>query len=116
MVDMSFILLAKPNTGDYYEGNFVFLRPIYPRSTVSSARLSNVVIHGEVVFREDSYDPTTRIRRGRFYRQSQRVAQIPSGLVHHMPYPRPVEMVGGNGGSVFEFRSTYEQNNELNFA
>ena len=52
MPDMSFILLAKPNTGDYYEGNFAFLRPIYPRPTVSPASLSNVVIPGEVVFRK----------------------------------------------------------------
>lgn len=116
MPDMSFILLAKPNTGDYYEGNFAFLRPIYPRPNVSPARLSNAVIPGEIVFREDSYDPTTRIRRGRFYRQSHKTAQIPSGLVHHMPYPRPVEIVGGSGGPVFEFQSTYEQNNELNSA
>lgn len=116
MPDMSFILLAKPNTGDYYEGNFAFLRPIYPRPNVSPARLSDVLIHGEILFREDSYDPTTRVRRGRFYRQSQKTAQIPSGLVHHMPYPRPVEIVGGSGGPVFEFQSTYEQNNELNSA
>jgi len=114
MSDKSFILLAKPNTGDYYEGNFAFLRPIYPRPNVSPARLSDVLIHGEIVFREDSYDPTTRIRRGRFYRQSQKTAQIPSGLVHHVPYPRPIELVGGNGGPIFEFQSTYEQNNELN--
>jgi hypothetical protein len=33
-----------------------------------------------------------------------------------MPYPRPIEIVGGNGGPVFEFQSTYEQNNELNSA
>ena len=116
MADVSFILLAKPNTGDYYEGNFSFLRPIYPRPNESPARLSNVAIPGEIVFREDSYDPTTRIRRGRFYRQSQRTAQIPSGLVHHMPYPRPIETVGGSGGPVFEFQSTYEQHNELNSA
>ncbi len=116
MTDVSFILLAKPNTGDYYEGNFNFLRPIYPRPAVSPARVSDVVIQREVVFREDSYDPTTRIRRGRFYRQSQKTAQIPSGLVHHLPYPRPTEIIGGTGGKVFEFQFTYEQDNELNEA
>ncbi len=116
MADMSFILLAKPNTGDYYEGNFAFLRPIYPRPNVSPAVLSNVAIPGEILFREDTYDPTTRIRRGRFYRQSHKTAQIPSGLVHHTPYPRPVEIVGGSGGPVFEFQSTYEQSDELNLA
>jgi hypothetical protein len=33
-----------------------------------------------------------------------------------MPYPRPNEIVGGSGGPVFEFQSTYEQNPELNSA
>jgi hypothetical protein len=116
MSDMSFILLAKPNTGDYYEGNFTFLRPIYPRPNVSPARLLDVVIAGEIVFREDSYDPTTRIRRGRFYRQSHKTAQIQSSRVHHVPYPRPNEIDGGSIGGIFEFQSTYEQNNELNSA
>lgn len=114
MSDMSFIILAKPNTGDYYEGNFAFLRPIYPRPNVSPVRFDNLRNYGKVVFREDSYDPTTRIRRGRFYKESQRKVEIPSDTMQHKPYPRPVEFTRLDGVRVFEFQSTYEQNNDLN--
>lgn len=50
MLDVSFILLAKPNVGDYYEGNFAFLRPVYPRPNASPANLLNVAIPGKFYF------------------------------------------------------------------
>lgn len=113
MTDFTFTILAKPNTGDYYEGNRTFLRAIYPRPTVSPVRLVMNPVSNEIVFREDSYDPTTRIRRGRFYQQAEPI-QIPSGLVPYQPYPRPQEIIGANGGQVFQFQTVYEQSAKLN--
>jgi hypothetical protein len=108
-----FNILAQPNTGDYYEGNRNFLRPIYPRPTVSPVSFVNQTLKKEIVFREDSYDPTTRIRRGRFYERSFSPAQISSGLVHYFPYPKPVEILGSQGDPIFKFQDTYEHSNDL---
>jgi hypothetical protein len=108
MIDNSFIILAKPNTGDYYEGNRAFLRAIYPRPTVSPVRLTEYP-QSEIVFREDSYDPTTRVRRGRFYQKTGQL-NIQTDRVSYLPFPRPIELVG----SVFDFQNVFEQMDNLN--
>ncbi|MCL4485128.1 MAG: hypothetical protein M1537_02115 [Nitrospirae bacterium] len=113
MIDQSFTILAKPNTGDYYEGSRNYLRAIYPRPYVSPASLVVSPVQIDIVFREDSYDPTTRTRRGRFY-QATNQFQIPSGLVPYQPYPRPQEITGERGGKVFQFQTAFEQNDKLN--
>ena len=53
--------------GIVYEGNQRQLWPLYPMPLISPAVCA--FIEGQnLVFREDSFDPMTRIRRGRFYR------------------------------------------------
>ena len=113
MIDQSFIILAKPNTGDYYEGSRNFLRAIYPRPHISPARLVISLVPIDIVFREDSYDPTTRVRRGRFYQETSSF-HISSGLVPYWPYPRPQEIPDGKVGTVFHFQTVFEQKNQLN--
>lgn len=112
MIDYTFTILAKPNTGDYYEGNRTFLRAIYPRPIVSPVQMMNSWPK-KIVFREDSYDPVTRLRRGRLYQQADSV-EIPSGLVPFTPYPQPYVIRGASGGLVIQFQTTFEQSSELN--
>ena len=53
--------------GIVYEGNNELLWSLYPMPLISPAVCA--FIEGQhLVFREDSFDPMTRIRRGRFYR------------------------------------------------
>jgi hypothetical protein len=113
LIDQTFVILAKPNTGDYYEGSRNFLRSIYPRPNVSPARLESYLPYVEVVFREDFYDPTTRIRRGRFYRKIDGFP-IQRSRVSHVPYPGPAEISTGGAESAFDFQAAWEQNQELN--
>lgn len=113
MTDFTFVILAKPNTGDWYEGNRAFLRPIQPRPVVAPAKIENMAVPIEVVFREDTYDPTTRVRRGRFYKRIDGL-QIPSGLVPLSSYPRPATIVSTSGGSIVDFQSAFEQADDLN--
>lgn len=115
MVDATFVVLAKPNTGDWYEGSRAFLRPVHPRPVVTPARIGSLAISIEVVFREDTYDPTTRTRRGRFYQRTNGI-QIPSGLVPPSYYPRPQAFTGASGGSVIDFQFAFEQASNLNSA
>lgn len=85
-----------------YEGNTALLNAVYPMPVLSRVCLRNgdgpdLLNFGPVnsfnppIFREDSFDPTTRIRRGRFY-----VPNNPSRLdwstsrVNHHPYAPPV--------------------------
>jgi len=108
MIDNSFAILAKPNTGDYYEGSRAFLRAIYPRPTVSPVRLEDFP-HFEIIFREDSYDATTRVRRGRFYQKIGSL-NIQTDRISYLPYPRPIEF----SGSVIDFPNAFEQSDKLN--
>jgi hypothetical protein len=90
-----------------------FLRSIYPRSNVSPVRLESYLYHVDIVSREDFYDPTTRVRHGRFY---QRIGGFPiqCGRVSHVPYPRPIEISAGGSESAFDFQGAWEQNQALN--
>jgi hypothetical protein len=58
--------------GVFYEGNAHAVRTISPQPVISQASCNFIVGVGshekdELVFREDSFDPVTRIRRGRLY-------------------------------------------------
>jgi hypothetical protein len=55
--------------GIYYEGNSHDLRVIHPSPVISPLSCSFISPAGDdqVIFREDSFDPVTRIRRGRLY-------------------------------------------------
>lgn len=102
MNDQSFTHLGKPNTGDYYDGSKAFMRAISPRPCVASAEIPGKT-HQEYVFREDSYDPTTRVRRGRFYEKIMSFA-VPWDRVRFEPYPRPTAIsLNGAGAAYFQF-------------
>ena len=65
MIDSPYRLVFR--RGIIYEGDLYQLWAIYPAPLVAPASCS--VIEGRnLVFREDVFDPLTRIRRGRFYR------------------------------------------------
>ncbi len=58
--------------GVFYEGNEHAVRTIHPQPVISPASCDFIADMGtpglkDVVFREDSFDPVTRIRRGRLY-------------------------------------------------
>ena len=55
--------------GVIYEGDDHYIRAIYPTPVISPASCDFISTNNtiEVVFREDSFDPVTRIRRGRLY-------------------------------------------------
>ncbi|MHB0991700.1 MAG: hypothetical protein ACYC0M_10530 [Burkholderiales bacterium] len=55
--------------GFFYEGDSQDLRAIHPTPTISSVTCPFITSDGGnvVIFREDSFDPVTRIRRGRLY-------------------------------------------------
>lgn len=55
--------------GTFYEGDSRNVRAIHPAPVISQATCDFVPIVGfdELIFREDAFDPATRIRRGRLY-------------------------------------------------
>ena len=84
-----------------YEGNAVLLNAVYPRPCLSQvvadpATRSGAEIFARVnpllplLFREDSFDPTTRIRRGRFYESEPGRRQWAANQVNHYPYAQPI--------------------------
>jgi hypothetical protein len=83
-----------------YEGNEGFLNAVYPMPSLSKIVVDQITQPGleilgkphptmPTLFREDSFDPTTRIRRGRFYCWDK-IRQYPCERVHHFPYAQPV--------------------------
>jgi hypothetical protein len=83
-----------------YEGNSHLLNAVYPMPSLSTVVADQntqpgLGIFGNLhpttppLFREDSFDPTTRIRRGRFYCWD-RSAQYPVERVNHYPFAQPV--------------------------
>lgn len=71
--------------GVFYEGDANDLRAIYPTPVVSHASCALIKQVGgkEIIFREDSFDPVTRIRRGRLYVGGHRGDIWPRGRVDH---------------------------------
>ncbi|HQU08217.1 MAG: hypothetical protein B7Z60_06330 [Ferrovum sp. 37-45-19] len=86
--------------GLFYEGDTQDLRPIYPTPVISpiSCAFFTPVGGDEVVFREDSFDPVTRIRRGRLYVRNGR-GEWPPGRVDHGHYHPYFPGETGPGGS-----------------
>lgn len=84
-----------------YEGNSFSLNALYPMPTLSHVIpdpitealpefLGNVNPIVPPLFREDSFDPTTRIRRGRFYTPDSPNRRVwPVERVSHFPYGPP---------------------------
>ncbi|WP_287988106.1 hypothetical protein, partial [Acidiphilium sp.] len=111
MQDQSFTHLGKPNTGDYFEGNRAFMRAIHPRPLVSQVEIPDQ--RGfTIVFREDSYDPTTRIRRGRFYQGVQSFV-LTTRQLEFAPYPQPAMYLASDGSGAVEFQFAAEQSTQL---
>ena len=83
--------------GAYYEGDSQDLRNIFPTPVVSPITAPFVITSsGEsAIFREDAFDPVTRIRRGRMYVGGRRNVEWFSGRVDHGPYRPPVLYRGG---------------------
>ncbi|EQD36681.1 hypothetical protein B1A_07836 [mine drainage metagenome] len=70
--------------GVYYEGDSQDLRAIHPTPVVSRATCNFLDSGGgEPIFREDSFDPVTRIRRGRMYVGGRRGQTWYPGRVDH---------------------------------
>lgn len=67
--------------GLFYEGNTNDLRAIHPIPVVSHVSCEFIAPPEAVAFREDSFDPVTRIRRGRFYVKSSDISRWHIGRV-----------------------------------
>lgn len=89
--------------GLVYEGEVNFLRAIHPIPVVSLANFEDSKPFGRdaldgMVFREDSFDPVTRIRRGRFYvtdtRHDNKPRTIPVANVHNYPFGNHIGIKG----------------------
>jgi hypothetical protein len=89
--------------GIAYEGDENFMRAIHPIPTttsVTSCEFYQPQIAGpgrSLIFREDSFDPVTRIRRGRFYHEAGGLAAISQECVHNYPFG-PHIGAGGQSG------------------
>ena len=83
--------------GAYYEGDLQDLRSIFPTPVVSPISAPFATANGgeSAIFREDDFDPVTRIRRGRVYVGGRRNVEWFSGRVDHGPYRPPVPYRGG---------------------
>src|SRR5882672_9305327 len=83
-----------------YEGKLNILNAVYPMPTLSKVVvdpttsevpkvLGNLHPANPPLFREDSFDPTSRLRRGRFYSPGDRRTFDPR-WVNHNPYSQPI--------------------------
>ena len=82
--------------GVFYEGDTQDLRIVSPTPVVSEAHCGFIETPGgmKVVFREDSFDPVTRIKRGRLYVGGPLGNSWPPGRVDHGPYHPYLSNVG----------------------
>lgn len=78
--------------GLVYEGEMNYFRAIHPIPTLTPAHCALIAAHDSsdrpgLLFREDSFDPVMRIRRGRMYRlaSSQGQTKLPEN-VHNDPF------------------------------
>ena len=74
--------------GAYYEGDSQDLRVIHPTPVVSAISCPFLSLPGgqQSVFREDSFDPVTRIRRGRLYISDRSLSTWYPGRIDHGSY------------------------------
>lgn len=97
---MSMVFAIRRNLA--YEGiTESYMHAIHPLPTITSARCEFYNDPGSstraVVFREDSFDPVTRIRRGRFYIDAGGLEATSQSSVYNGPYG-PHIGAGGNSG------------------
>ncbi len=92
--------------GLVYEGDISSLHAIHPIPVITNASGDLVRNQSspaqEVVFREDSFDPVTRIRRGRFYQTGGQQTWHPD-RVHNYPFGPHIGLAGG----AFDFDNHY---------
>lgn len=71
--------------GVFFEGDNNDLRAIHPTPIISSFSCSFIHAIGgdKIIFREDSFDPVTRIRRGRLYVGGKRPGEWPRGRIDY---------------------------------
>lgn len=96
------MILATFQNERVYEGNLNFLNAVYPMPSLSAVVIDHLAepalgVLGNphpatsLLFREDSFDPTTRVRRGRFYvADSPSIREWQSPRVNHYPYAQPI--------------------------
>jgi len=87
--------------GVFYEGDSQDLRVVTPTPVVSEAHCGFVETPGgmKVVFREDSFDPVTRVKRGRLYVGGLLGDSWPPGRVDDGPYhPYPANVGSASPG------------------
>ena len=91
--------------GVFFEGNRQGLRAIHPMPVISTASC-NFINFKAALFREDSFDPVTRIRRGRLYIEDQRGEVWSIEQVDHGFY-RP-QTGSGPGGFEWSPEASYK--------
>lgn len=79
--------------GIAYEGDGSFFRAVHPIPVITRATFEGLPSVSDVygwpyaIFREDSFDPSTRVRRGRLYcRDSPSTTTLPEAQVHNYPF------------------------------
>lgn len=94
--------------GIVYEGDCnSYMRAIHPMPSLTEARcdIFKAEAQRDLIFREDLFDPVTRIRRGRFYRQGgQPNHTIQSSRICNYPYG---ELMGISAGG-FDTNDWYQ--------
>jgi hypothetical protein len=86
--------------GLVYEGSGNFLRAIHPVPIVSLAKFEDYKTSDGMVFREDSFDPATRIRRGRFYAKcDDQIRTISVENVHNHPFGKHIGIAEAEGST-----------------
>ena len=84
-------MLLALRRGLVYEGELNFLRAIHPipiltRASFAANPAPDFGFHAGKLFREDSFDPVTRIRRGRMYAYGRNQTWLSSENVHNYPF------------------------------
>jgi hypothetical protein len=82
------MILAIYQNERVYEGNYNFLTAAYPPPSLTTV-VCNRPGQKPPLFREDSFDPTVRLRRGRFYMLDTQNAEYRVDRVAHGPYAVP---------------------------
>ncbi|MHB8315963.1 MAG: hypothetical protein ACYDCW_09550 [Acidithiobacillus ferrivorans] len=87
--------------GLVYEGAPTFLHAIHPTPLLTAAKIEGAENHGGgsscagLIFREDSFDPVTRIRRGRMYKfRSDTYQNYPPANISNYPFGPHVGVAG----------------------
>lgn len=104
-------IAVRQETGVVYEGNLGYGRAVFPSPVLSVATIlanpddtNDIPESGKLatqfVFREDSFDPVTRVRRGRIYKWPEGQVQPHAWKVYPHPWhgPSEAQAAANNGG------------------